>query len=469
MGTNKMFNSEKGKEKEPWRFPYIGARIVKTGIAVFLCLLICRLRGLYGQTMSAEAAITAIICMQPFVRDSREFAINRFAGTLIGSVWGLLFLLLLNCFPVLGSYKLLLYILMAVGVVLSLYSAVLIRQSDTASLAAIVFICIVIAFPDIEDPLLQAGNRFLDVLIGTGVAIGVNVARFPRNKNRNIVFFLQTKDLVPDRFSQIGRAVLFRINYLYKDGARICLMSEHAPAFFVSQMSVAKVNTPMIVMDGAAIFDLNENCFLYKKTIPTDVSVSLRERMDRLGVGYFVYTVHRDKTCVFYHGEMSEQEQKALEVMKRSPYRSYLKGEIYDSKEVVYYKIMDTKERLAEILTALSEDGESEIRHLRPVIRAQKSLPGIFGLYLYSENATMETACDYLMEQLRAENPELTIRQLQLKHPYRSERDAIHLLFEVERYYAPVKRPWKQKKAELPEAAGIQETKEKKEPSDTEE
>ena len=71
--------------KEKWHPPHIGQRILKTSIAVFLCLLVYRLRGYQGQDMPTEAAITAIICMQPYVRDSREYALNRLAGTLIGA------------------------------------------------------------------------------------------------------------------------------------------------------------------------------------------------------------------------------------------------------------------------------------------------------------------------------------------------------------------------------------------------
>ena len=133
--------------KEKWHPPHIGQRILKTSIAVFLCLLVYRLRGYQGQDMPTEAAITAIICMQPYVRDSREYALNRLTGTLIGAAWGLLFLLLLLLFPVLGTNAVLLYALMALGVLVALYTAVLLRKPDVSGLAAIVFICVVIAFP----------------------------------------------------------------------------------------------------------------------------------------------------------------------------------------------------------------------------------------------------------------------------------------------------------------------------------
>ena len=216
-------------------FPYIGQRIVKTTIAVFLCLVFYYLRGYRGEAMSAEAAITAIICMQPYVHDTREYSFNRIAGTLIGAFWGFLFLLIIPFFPSVTGIPL--YALMGIGVLISLYSAVAMRKPDASSLAAIVFVCVVIVYPDVEHPLDQAFHRVLDVLVGTLIAILINVIRLPRVKQRDRLFFVRTKDLAPDQLSQIPSVVLFRLNYLYNDGAKICLISEHAPAFFISSIA----------------------------------------------------------------------------------------------------------------------------------------------------------------------------------------------------------------------------------------
>ena len=135
--------------KRPIYLPRIGQRIVKTSIAVLITLLVYYLRGYRGADMPAEAAITAIICMQPYVHDTREYAMSRFIGTLIGAAWGLGFLLLMLVFPRMGEVLLLVYLRMAVGVMLTLYTCVLVRRPDTAGQAAIVFICVVIAFPEI--------------------------------------------------------------------------------------------------------------------------------------------------------------------------------------------------------------------------------------------------------------------------------------------------------------------------------
>ena len=436
----RLFDKKTSSEARIPLFPHLGQRIIKTTIAVYLCLLVCSLRGLIGQDMSAEAAITAIICMQPFVSDTKTFAFDRFTGTLIGSVWGLLFLVFLAVFPPVGANPLVLYSFMASGVLLSLYSSVLLRKPDTSSLSAIVFICIVVAYPNIDAPLMQAGNRFLDVFAGNTIAIIVNEFRLPREKDLRSVFFLKTRDLVPDKFSQLAPSVMYRLNDLFSRGAKICLMSEHAPAFFESQMSLANVNTPMIVMDGAAVYDMKDNKYLYMQTIPYTVISDLRKQLSAMGTGYFIYTVHNDRTCIFHQGRTSEQENQLFEILKRSPYRSYLEGEIYDPNEIVYLKVINTKETLTEFLTQIRASAPGLGNAVRPVIRKSTKAESVYELYLYSAASSMENAKAFVKRYMRRSSEGLTFHEESLE--YHSERDALHLLHKVDSVFAPLKLPF---------------------------
>ena len=319
--------------------------------------------------MPTEAAITAILCMQPYLRDSKTFALNRVAGTLVGTFWGLFFLAILLVFPKMTAYRILIYVLMALGVMISLYSTVAVGMADSASLAAMVFLCIVIAFPDINEPLRSTLYRILDVFIGTAVAIAVNVFRLPRVKQPDQLFFVQTKHLVPDRYAQIPSGALIRLNYLYADGAKICLMSEHAPAFFTQQMSAAQVNVPLIVMDGAAIYDVDSNRYFDVQNLPEEPLRELRDRLDQLGVSYFVYTISQNKTRIYYRGKLTVEEKLVLDRLKRSPYREYLEGEAYSINEAVYFKIIGKEQKLLQIqrrLHSVLPKGK-----LRTVIRPQ--------------------------------------------------------------------------------------------------
>lgn len=425
------------RKQKKWSPPRIGQRMIKTAVAVFFCLIFYYLRGYRGEDMPSEAAITAIICMQPYVRDTREYALNRMTGTLIGAGWGLFLLFLLLAFPILGANPYALYVLMALGVLASLYTSIAFRKPDASGLAAIVFICIVIAFPEIETPILDALERILGVMLGTAVAICVNVFRLPRSRNPDLAFFVRSDDLVPDRFSQIDPAALFRLNSLCRDGAKICLISRHAPAFFAAQLSAVELNLPMIVMDGAALYDVRENRYLQTETMRESDASRLMEKLDNLGQSYFLYTVRNHKTRIFHVGEMRGAEQDVLNRLRRTPYRDYLDADIYSLGEIVCVKLIgETKEieRLRNRLYTFAL-----CRKLRTAIQPQTDAPGVSGLYIYSERATVRGAEARLMEMLRKDNPDLSPLEMFSPSGYRSEHDAMVLLLRLYNRYAPVR------------------------------
>ena len=423
------------KDRKNITIPHIGRRIIKTTVAVFICLLVCYLLGFRGAQMPSEACITAIICMQPLVRDTRQYAINRVIGTLIGSVWGLLLLLLLTKVPAAGSHMAVLYLLMAVGTMLSIYTAVLLGKNDTSGLAAIVFLCIVIAFPEIDEPLKQAGLRILNVFIGTAVAIAVNTFRLPRRKDDRIVFFVRTKDLVSDRFSQMDPAVQFRFNRLCLEGARISLVSEHAPAFFAMQLGQTELNTPMIVMDGAAIYNTKNNSFLWTAPIEKKSLEMLISALGELGFSYFTYTVHNNRTSIFHTGEYSEAEGRVLDRMKRSPYRDYLSGDLPADSEVVYVKIVADDDRIGKVSAALHRALPE--RRYRMVVRAESGVDGVSSLYVYDSSAVPGHARAVLMNMLNENGSPLEFDEPVLKNGYRGEGDALRLLSGIEKKFEP--------------------------------
>ena len=394
--------------------------------------------------MPSEAAITAIICMQPFVRDMKKYALERLTGSLIGTVWALLILLFLLDFPTLSVNQIGLYAFMAAGVLASLYTAVLFRIPDSAGLAAIIYISIIVGYPNIEEPLRSAVVRVIDIHVGMVVALAVNAFRMPRTKNRDSVFFVRIKDLVPDRFATIPPAALFQLNSLVNDGARICMMSEHAPAFHTLQMSAAKISAPQIVMDGAAIYDASKNEFLYMETIPEEYAVRLRKRLDTIGCSYFIYTIHRNKLCIFHHGRITEQEQEIYKQMRSSPYRYYLDGEIYEEAEIVYFKLIATDGMVSGMEAALK--GILHEGHFRSVIRPQANTEGISALYIYSAEASMAHAEYVLMWMLRSENSALQPVEIFAEKPYRSETDAMKLLRRLGNAYEPIGFRRKKKK-----------------------
>ncbi len=424
---------EKITQNRAFELPGIGQRMIKTAIAVFICLLIYILRGYRG--MVIQSTIAAIICMQPYVRDSKKVAVNRIISTVIGGIWGLLYLLLMQMLPVLGSNMLVAYLLMALGVIAVLYTCVLMKLSDNATLSAIVFLCVIITFPVVETPLQQTFDRLLDTIIGVCVAVFINMVHLPKTKHPEKVFFLHLKDIAADRYSLVPSRVMIELNRLYDEGARICLETRWAPAFMISQMSALRINMPIIVMDGAALYDMKENTYYELMAIPHEEADALRERLRARGICICIFAVHTNTMLLYYDGELSEAEQIDYETMHRTPYRNYMEGMYQEDDRIVALRFL-VPEAEADAAWAEVQADPWLTGHFRTVRYQMPKSGGHTGIYFYRKDSSVENMEGKLLEFLRAQGEKAeAVHVRPPKKDYVPERDAPMLIHTISGKY----------------------------------
>lgn len=154
---------------EPLRFP--GLRIIKTSLAVFLVLILYLL--LPETSNATTAAIAAIIAMRSSIKDSYVASFIRLQSTFVGAVFGLIILMLKEVSNL--EYNSLVYnLLLSFFVLLVIWISVSFLRSDGAVLGSIVLLAIAIG-PILDmSPFQAAITRFLDTLIGVGIALLVN-------------------------------------------------------------------------------------------------------------------------------------------------------------------------------------------------------------------------------------------------------------------------------------------------------
>ena len=384
-------------------FPPVGMRIIKTAIAVFLCLMIYILRGYQG--LVVHSAIAAIICMQPYAKDSKESGINRILGTLIGAFWGLCYLFFFRSQPWMVEHMILIYLCIAFGVVLCLYTSVLTRTHSSAGLAAIVFLCVIITYPDVDAPVAQTLNRCADTIIGAIVGNLVNAFHLPRRKHPEHIFFLRLQDLVEDRFSHVSSRVLIELNRLYDEGAHICLESKWAPAFLISQMGCVNINMPIIVLDGAAVYDIRDNRFLDVNEITKQDAAYLCHFFDRQNLGHLVFAIRNDSMLFFRQGQMNQADEEEYQLMRRSPYRNYLNGRYHKEDQIAAIRVMLADEEVADFEEQLEKDSIVRIR-FRVTKRVQPRVKGYTAFYFMNKTVSMEAMEHHILEHLPLEDLE---------------------------------------------------------------
>lgn len=164
-------------------------RNIKTGIAVFLCIIILRL---FNIKYPFYACIASVICMQSSISGSFASGINRMIGTFIGALVGFLFALISpgNAF------------LCMLGIICVIYLCNIAKANKSIAIACIVFIAIMTNLKDIT-PFTYSIFRLFETFMGITISVIVNYIFIPPNfteslyKNSNKLMesiFQLTKD-----------------------------------------------------------------------------------------------------------------------------------------------------------------------------------------------------------------------------------------------------------------------------------
>lgn len=139
--------------------PFLGARIIKTGLAVFLTLLAFHL---IGSEYATFAGVAAILAVQPAVSQAKDLFLQQLLGNLVGGAVAALLGLWVGTSP----------FTMAIGVVVVLGLLNLLRLTDAASLA-VVSLIFIMDRPH-HDFLYYTGIRIGAVVAGMGIGYLVN-------------------------------------------------------------------------------------------------------------------------------------------------------------------------------------------------------------------------------------------------------------------------------------------------------
>lgn len=149
---------------------WIGMRIIKTVIAVFLCGLLAFFREASG----FYSMIAAVVCIQNSAGKTIESSINRMAGTLIGGVAGVLVVYSLDMLGVLYM-ELLRYVVLSMMLIPIIKLCLAIKKPGCAAMACIVFLCVTINHSIGDTPAVYSIDRLFETLVGVALACGIDI------------------------------------------------------------------------------------------------------------------------------------------------------------------------------------------------------------------------------------------------------------------------------------------------------
>ena len=182
-----------------------GMRIIKTLIAVFLCLMIDAGRSaLYPY----NAAIAAIVCLQPTPESTRRTALNRALGSLLAGLYAYLFIRLFADKAALDPEGVFYLFLVSLGLLPLMLLILRLGLKNGFTISAIVYLMICIGSGR-QEPLRYTLYRVTDTLIGIAAALFGNWLPFLNRWGKSL-------DEVKDRAGEDKRKAAEKLGGIFR-------------------------------------------------------------------------------------------------------------------------------------------------------------------------------------------------------------------------------------------------------------
>lgn len=377
--------------------PPIGLRIVKSAVAIALCYVVSFLRGNGGIVFYSHLA--ALWCIQMYTANSKKNAVQRIEGTLVGSVYGLIFLLVKSKCIFLTKYSDVFDAFAISGmIIIVLYTTVLLKKKQASYFSCVVFLSIAVNHLTDENPYLFVWNRFLDTMIGIVIGIGVDVFSLPKERRRDILFISGVDDTLLNAKGSLSDYSRVELNRILDNGANFTLSTGRTPASIMEAMGEVRLRLPVIAMEGAVLYDIGEKRYLKKEVISEQLAERVLNVIKVQGLKCFSNVIVEDLLMIYYDAPEDEVQKTLVAKMRKSPYRNYICQPLKDRNHIVYFMLLYPNQVIEQLYAVLEAEGLTD--ELKVLKYHSLDDEGYTYMKIYSKEASKEKMTEYLKQML---------------------------------------------------------------------
>ncbi|MDD7611194.1 MAG: HAD hydrolase family protein [Spirochaetales bacterium] len=384
--------------------PKVGARIIKSAIAVALCYLVDYLRGENGIIFYIQ--LSALWCIQSYISTTKQNALQRTIGTCIGAIFGLIILLIvitLNKKFQLShlQYYLINAILISTSIIAILWLTVLLNKKQASYFSCVVFLSIVVIHMADENCFLFVWNRFLDTMIGIIIGVTVNLFHLPRKKQTDILFISGLDDTLLNKEYHLNDYCKVELNRMLDQGMNFTISTMRPPAAIIEALTDIRLKLPVIAMDGAVLYDTTNKHYLQKIELTQEDKIKVQNLLDEMKLVYFANVVIDDTLLIYHQKPDNEIQQKLIEELRASPYRNYINRPLPPQETVVYFMMIYPTLKAQQIFSTLVDAGL--LQKLKILFYPSNDYPGYSYIKIFNQYATRSNMIEMFKRQLGIE------------------------------------------------------------------
>ncbi len=372
-------------------FPHIGMRIIKSALGVLICFAIYFMRGKQGTPF--YSALAVLWCIQNQTKNTVGNALQRTVGTGIGAAYGLAYILIKQKILVLGD-SFFHYCIISLALIPIIYTTVVIKQKKASYFSCVVFLSIVVNHLMDENPYIFVANRTLDTLIGIFVGLVLNSVSIHGEYDRQTLFIADVDRAMDGLSPGVTPYSQIMIKNMLEKGMLLTFMTLRTPAGFLEGMPDIKPKLPIIAMDGAILYDINENKYPKVYVISAEHAGNIENFIRNRGFNIFTTVILEDVLIIYYDELKNTAEKDIYGKMHKSPYRNYLNKERPKDHPVVYMMCIDETEKIEQLVREIKKSDIYD--ELKILTYPSDDYEGYSYIKIYNKNASVQNMADYL-------------------------------------------------------------------------
>ena len=373
--------------------PPIGNRIIKSALGVLICGCVYFLRGREGIPFYSMLAV--LWCIQPYTDRTLKMAVQRITGTLTGAIFGLI-TIVLEIYVITIYNTLLGYAVVALMIIPVIYSTVLMNRKNASYFSCVVFLSITVIHITDSNPFIFVMNRVLDTFIGIAVGVVLNSLHLPRRHIKDTLFAADLDVILPPESEELTPYSKVEINRMLKDGLKFTVMTMRTPAAVTEILGDIKLNLPVIVMNGSALYDTMNNSYVKVFPVPNESWAEIRDIAKAYGVNIFTNALCDDTLIIYYDSLNNEAERSIYNTLKKSTLRNYINRLPREGDRIIYFMMIDKSEKISAVYNAVSA---KLCEKLKIITYPSVDYPGYSYIKIYNKNSGKQNMIDILCRE----------------------------------------------------------------------
>lgn len=200
-----------------------------------------------------------------------------------------------------------------------------------------------------------------------------------------------------DRNAEVSEYTKKTLNELIIGGMNFSVATARTAATAYKILEDINVNIPVIVMNGACVYDLNENKYIKIEGITDRAKKCMFDILNEYNLTGFLYCINDDNLETYYQDENAPNAKSFIEERVRKYGKKFtlvndVSEHLYEN--VVYYSVTEKEEKLWDAALKLSNIEGLNIELYRDVYN-----DGYWFLEICSDKASKYNAVNYLKKE----------------------------------------------------------------------